>query len=72
MKRNNFLKLAASWSEVKELIKETNVELTDDDLNYQEGKEEEFLQELGKKTNKSPDDVKAWIESISSNKGKAS
>ncbi len=72
MKRNNFLKLAASWSEVKELIKETNVELTDDDLNYQEGKEEEFLQELGKKTNKSPDEVKAWIESISSNKGKAS
>lgn len=72
MKRNNSLKLTTPWPEVKEMIKETNIELTEDDLNYQEGKEEEFLQELGKKINKSPDEVKAWIESLSSNKGKAS
>ena len=72
MDRNNSLQLKAPWSEVKEKIKEVNVELTDEDLVYKPGKDEELLQHLGKKLDISPEDVKAWIESISANRGKAS
>ena len=65
------LKLMAPWSEVKEKIKESNIELTDADLNYEPGKEEELLKHLGEKMNRSPGEIKSWIESVSSNKGKA-
>lgn len=66
------LKLLAPWQEVKEKIKESNIELTDADLNYEPGKEAELLQHLGRKMNRSPEEIKLWIESVSSNKGKAS
>lgn len=66
------LKLTAPWLEVKEKLKEANVELTDTDLAYQPGEEEELLKRLGKKMKRSRTEIKAWIESVSSNKGKAS
>lgn len=72
MKSDNSLHLKVPWSEVKEKIKEVNIELTDDDLRYTPGNDEEFLQQLGKKLDKEPGEVKAWIESLSANKGKAS
>jgi hypothetical protein len=72
MERNYPLQLNAPWSEVKEKIKEANIELTDEDLIYTPGKDEELLQQLGKKLDRSPADVRAWIESISANRGKAS
>ncbi len=66
------LKLEAPWSEVRELIKEVVPALTDEDLEYEVGKENELLQRIANKTNRSIDHVKAWVESISSNSGKAS
>jgi uncharacterized protein YjbJ (UPF0337 family) len=72
MENDREIRLNAPWSEVREKIKEVNAELTDDDLRYIPGKDEEFLQQLGKKMDRSPEDVKAWIESLSSNRGKAS
>ena len=72
MEKDQCLQLKAPWSEVKERIKEANIELSDDDLRYTPGNDEELLQHLGKKMDRSPADIKAWIESISSNKGKAS
>ena len=66
------LKLEDPWPEVKERLKEVNVELTDEDLDYTPGQEKELLQRLSKKMNKDIPAVKAWIESVSSNKGKAS
>ena len=66
------LKLQAPWEEVKEKLKEANTELTDSDLVYEPGREEELLQGLAGKLKKDPADIKAWIESISFNKGKAS
>jgi len=65
-------KLSAPWPEVKEKIKEANVELTDSDLEYQPGKEEDLLDRLSKKMNRSKQEVRSWIESVSANKGKAS
>jgi hypothetical protein len=66
------LKLEAPWEEVKEKLKEVNLDLTDEDLVYQPGREQEMLNRLSKKLHRSPDEVKGWIESVSFNKGKAS
>jgi len=64
----NLLNLEAPWEEVKERMKDNDINLTDDDLEYTPGKEEELLQRLEKKMNKSREQVIAYIESISSNK----
>lgn len=61
-----------SWAEVKEKIKEANIELADADLNYKPGQEEALLNHLSRKLNRQPHEVRAWIESISANEGKAS
>jgi len=65
------LSLGTDWEEVKAKIKERNVELTDEDLDYQPGQEEALLERLSKKMNRSKEDVKGFIESISDNKGLA-
>lgn len=69
---NNELDLKIPWAEVKERIKETNAELTDDDLQYQNGNASALLKHLASKTNMTEQEVKAWIESVAVNKGKAS
>jgi len=69
---DNKLKLESPWAEVKELIKEVVPALTDEDLEYEVGKEHELLQRIADKTNRSVEHVKAWVESISANSGKAS
>ena len=66
------LKLEAPWEEVKEKLKEIHLDLTDEDLEYQPGQEEELLERLSAKMEKDIPAVKAWIESVSFNKGKAS
>lgn len=66
------LKLEAPWKDVKELLKEVNPELTDEDLTYSVGEENELLERLAKKMNRTPQHIKEWIESVSYNRGKAS
>lgn len=66
------LKLSAPWEEVKELIKENNIDLTDADLEYIPGKEDELLERLSVKMKKDKSAVRDYIESISSNRGIAS
>jgi hypothetical protein len=65
------LRIEAPWHEVREMIKEVNMDLTDDDLSYEPGREKELLERLSQKMNKSVPDVKGWIESVSHNKGLA-
>lgn len=65
------LKLESPWSEVKERLKEHSIELTDEDLQYDEGNAEPMLEKLAAKLDKSPDDIRMLIESLSSNKGMA-
>ncbi|MEO7983096.1 MAG: general stress protein CsbD [Bacteroidota bacterium] len=66
------LNLKIPWEEVKEKIKETNIELTDEDLRYQPGSEKKLLEHLAKKMSMSEEEIKDWIESVASNSGKAS
>ena len=47
------LKLEAPWDEVKEMLEEIDVNLTDEDLRYEKGKEKELLERLSRKLNKS-------------------
>jgi GTP cyclohydrolase I len=69
---NSSFNLQQPWEEVKEILKEINLSLTDEDLDYQPGREDELLQRLEKKLGKSKAEVKAIIESASTNEGKAS
>lgn len=68
MEKDIKINLEAPWEEVKERIKESNIDLTDADLEYEPGKEDELLSRLEKVMNKSRADIIAYIESISSNK----
>jgi hypothetical protein len=65
------LKLEAPWEEVKDMLQEINMNLTDEDLAYKPGRETELLQRVAAKINKSIPEAKAWIESVSHNKGLA-
>jgi aminoglycoside phosphotransferase len=65
------LRLHASWEKVKERMKENDINLTDEDLEYEPGKEEELLQRLEKVMDKPRHLVIAYIESISSNEDMA-
>jgi hypothetical protein len=71
MKNQNKLRLQAPWETVKERMKENDINLTDEDLEYIPGKEEELIQRLEKVMNRSRAQVIAYIESIASNENLA-
>ncbi len=52
------LKLKGNWNELKGKLKQQYAELTDDDLTYVEGKEDELLGKLQKKTGRARDELK--------------
>ncbi len=58
------LKLNGSWNEVKGKIKKQYADLTDDDLLYEEGKDDELLGKIQKKIGKTKEEVKEWIEGL--------
>jgi uncharacterized protein YjbJ (UPF0337 family) len=58
------LKLKGTWNEVKGRIKQEYADLTDDDLMYEEGQEDELVGRLQKKTGKTKDAVIDWIQSL--------
>ncbi len=61
------LRLEKPWKSVKEKLMEHNTKLTEEDLNYEKGKEDELLESLSKKMGRSKQEIKAWIESMSFN-----
>ena len=66
------LKLQSSWEKVKEKLKENDITLTDEDLEYKPGQDNELLERLSTKMRKDKQVIKDYIESVSANKGKAS
>lgn len=67
MKDRTVLRLQAPWETVKERMKENDINLTDADLEYEPGNEEELIQRLEKIMNKPRQQIIAYIESISAN-----
>jgi uncharacterized protein YjbJ (UPF0337 family) len=58
------LQIKGSWNELKGKIKQAYGDLTDDDLVREEGKDDELLGKLQKKTGKSRDELVRWINSL--------
>jgi uncharacterized protein YjbJ (UPF0337 family) len=52
-----------TWNEVKGKLKQKYAELTDDDLTYAEGKEDELLGRLQKRTGRTQEELRREIES---------
>jgi uncharacterized protein YjbJ (UPF0337 family) len=58
----NKLELKGHWNQVKGKLKEKFAELTDNDLMYIEGKEEELLGRIQQRTGKSRREIEKDIE----------
>lgn len=58
------LEFKEKWNEVKNKLKERYAVLTDHDLVYEEGKEEQLLGHLQEKLGKSKEEVKDIIRSL--------
>ena len=58
------LKIKGNLNEMKGKIKQKYANVTDDDLLYQEGKEEELYGRLQLKTGKTKEELKTWIDSL--------
>jgi len=56
------LQLKGSQNEVK--LKQKYGQLTDDDLKYEEGKDDEFWGRVQKKTGKAKDDLVKWLKGL--------
>ncbi|HVI43759.1 MAG TPA: CsbD family protein [Chitinophaga sp.] len=62
---NGFLlKVKGGWNELKGKIKQQYADLTDDDLLYEEGKEDELLGRIQKKTGQTKEAIKSWIDKL--------
>ena len=60
----NTITLKGNWNELKGKLKQRFSNLTDDDLLFSEGKEDELLGRLQKRLGKSKDEVKRLIEDL--------
>ena len=58
------LQVKGSWNEVKGKLKQKYGQLTDDDLSFTEGKEDEFLGRLQQRLGKSKEVLRAEIEKL--------
>jgi uncharacterized protein YjbJ (UPF0337 family) len=56
------LNLKGTWNEMKGKLKQKYSQLTDDDLMFAEGKEEELLGRLQQKLGRSKEDIRGDIE----------
>lgn len=57
-------KLKGNWNQIKGKIKQEYGEVTDNDLTYVEGKEDEMLGRIQKKTGKSKEEIKKFIDRL--------
>jgi uncharacterized protein YjbJ (UPF0337 family) len=58
------LELKGNWNEVKGKLKQKYSQLTDDDLTFVEGKDDELFGRLQKKLGKTKEDLRAEIEKL--------
>ena len=58
------LQLKGSWNEIKGKLKQKYGQLTDDDLMFADGKEDELLGRLQKRLGRTKDEIRAEIEDM--------
>jgi uncharacterized protein YjbJ (UPF0337 family) len=60
----NNLEIKGNWNEIKGKLKQKYAQLTDDDLTFAEGKEDELLGRLQQRLGKSKEEVRRAIEEV--------
>ncbi|HWB02806.1 MAG TPA: CsbD family protein [Verrucomicrobiales bacterium] len=60
----NTLTLKGNWNEMKGKLKQKYANLTDDDLLFEEGKDEELLGRLQQKTGETKEKLRDFMEKI--------
>ncbi|MDZ7808322.1 MAG: CsbD family protein [Gracilimonas sp.] len=60
----NDLTIKGNWNELKGKLKQKYSELTDDDLAFTEGKEDELIGRIQKKLGKTKDEVKKELAEL--------
>ncbi len=58
------LELKGKWNELKGKIKQAHANLSDDDLKYEDGKDDELLGRLQIKLGKGREELVNWIKSL--------
>jgi uncharacterized protein YjbJ (UPF0337 family) len=58
------LELKGKWNELKGKVKQAHGDLTDNDLRYEEGKDDELLGRLQQKLGKSREELVTWLKSL--------
>lgn len=58
------LELKGKWNELKGKVKQAHADLTDDDLRYEEGKDDELIGRLQQKLGKSREELIVWLKSL--------
>jgi uncharacterized protein YjbJ (UPF0337 family) len=58
------LRIKGNWNEIKGKIKQQWGQLTDDDLQYQKGREDELLGRIQKRTGKTREEIIHFIENL--------
>ncbi len=57
-------KIKGNWNVIKGKMKQKYGDLTDNDLTYVEGKEDELLGRIQKRTGETKENLKNWIDKI--------
>jgi len=58
------LEIKGNWNKWKGKVKQAYGDLTDDDLKYEEGKDDELLGRIQEKIGKTRDEVVKWLKSL--------
>ena len=58
------LEIKGKWNEWKGKIKSEYADLTDDDISYEDGKDEEWLGKMQQKLGKGRDELVTWLRSL--------
>jgi uncharacterized protein YjbJ (UPF0337 family) len=58
------LEFKGKWNEWKGKIKQANAQLTDDDLQYEEGKDDGAIGRIQQKLGKTRDETIKWLRSL--------
>ncbi len=58
------LEIKGRWNELKGKAKQAHADLTDDDVKWEEGKDDEFFGRMQTKLGKTRDEFVDWIKSL--------
>jgi uncharacterized protein YjbJ (UPF0337 family) len=58
------LRIKGNWNEIKGRLKQKWGELTDDDLTYEEGRDNELIGKIQKKTGRRREEIIEYINSL--------